>query len=190
MLSLGRCTADNGIQIASRRGGHVSDAQASQHIANGIRTALSKRHVVLFRTTLIAVTYDSGGSDIAAFLDAIGILLNHRSGVAADGRLIKVEVGQAHLADRRIHAASVLANLGCRAILVSQALRRLHAAIVLADLTLFAILGHSLGIALRTATAITAFLTCRAMNASFGIAVTINSLAFAVIANVAFVSLA
>jgi len=190
MLSLGRRIADNGIQIASRLGRHVFDAQPPQHVANGICTALSKCHIVFFRTALIAVSYYLNGADIAAGLDALGILLDNGSGVAADGILIKVEVGQAHLADWRIHAASVLTDLGRRAIFVSEALRRLHTAIVLANLTFFAILGYRFGIALRTAAAIAAFLTCRAMNASLGITVAIDSLASAIIANVAFVSLA
>jgi hypothetical protein len=84
----------------------------------------------------------------------------------------------------------ILTDLPFWAILIRYALRLGDATVVLAKIILWAILGNRLRIALRTAPAVTAFLTRWAVNTHIGIAITIYSLTCTVVADIAFISFA
>ena len=187
VIRFARSTADNGIHSTTGFSRKTLDSEAAEDILGSVSTTFTESHIVFFGTTFVAVTNDLNRFDIFTGFEAFGIFFDGRFGIAADGRFIEVEVGNAGLADRRLNTVLILADFAIRAIFVRQAFGLGNAAVVFANVILRAILGNRLGIALGAAAAITAFLACGAIDANFGIAIAIDVLAITAIADIALI---
>ena len=136
------------------------------------------------------MAYDLDAVDVLSGVQAIGVFFDGGLGIRTDGGLVKIEVCHAHLADGRIDTMLIFADFAFGAVLVDKAFGLGHATVVFAQVIFGAIFGNGFGIAFGPAATITAFLTGRAIDANFGIAVAIDALARATIADITFVALA
>ena len=187
MIRFARSTADDGIHRTAGLGRKALDTEAAEDVLGGIGTTFTESHVVFFGTTFVAVTNDLDRFDILAGFEAFCVFFDGRFGIASDGGFIEVEISNAGLADRGFDTVLILADFAIRAIFIRQAFGLGNAAVVFANVILRAILGNRFGIAFGTAATITAFLACGAIDASFGIAITIDMLAITAIADIALV---
>ena len=167
--------------------GDVRNVVAAKNFLDGIGTTFTEGHVVFFGTTFVTVTNDLNGADIGTGAEAIGVLFDDGFSIGTDRRFVEVEVSDARLANRSVYAMLIAADLTGRAVFIGEAFRFGDAAVIFADVIFRAILGDGFGIAFGTATTIAAFLTGRAIDADFGIAITVNALAGTAIADVAFI---
>lgn len=190
MFGFARCARNDGIHGTARFRRYFFDAKARNDALDGIGTAFAECHIVLFSTAFVAVTDDLQRADVATRLEALGVFFDRRFGIGTDRRFVEVEVRNARLANGRIDALFVFADLASGAIFVDEALGLGHATVVFAQVIFGAIFGNGFGIAFGPAATITAFLTGRAIDANFGIAVAIDALARATIADITFVALA
>ena len=182
-----RSAVDDGIHGTAGFGGNAFDTISVEDFLDGVSTTFAESHVVFFGTTFVAVTDDLDGGDIGTGVEAIRVLFNRGFSVTADGRFVEVKVGEGHLANRSVDTFFISANFSARAIGIGQTFGFGNAAVVFADLIGCAIFFDRLRIALGAAASVTAFLANWAVQASFGVAVTVDALACAAVADVAFI---
>lgn len=187
MFGFAGSAADNGIHIAAGFCGDVADAHSGEDALCGIGASFAERHIVFFGAAFIAVADDLDSADVFARLEAFGIFFDGGLGIAADGGFIEIEVSESHLADGRIDAMFIFADFSGGAIFIHEAFRFGNASVVFAEMFRRAILGNSFRIAFGAASSVAAFLAGGAVNADFGVAVAVDALAGAAVADVAFV---
>jgi len=187
MFGFGRSAVDDGIHGTAGFGGNAFDTITVEDLLDGVCTAFAECHVVFFGTALVAMADDLDGIDIGAGIEAVGVFFDRGFGVTADRRFVEVKVGEGHLADGSIDAFFITADFSARAIGVGQTLGFVDAAVVFADLIGCAIFFNRFRIALGAAAPVAAFLAGGAVQADIRVAVTVDALARAAVADVAFV---
>lgn len=181
---------DDGIHGTARFRGNIFDAETIDDVSDGIGAAFTERHIIFFCTAFVAVSDDLDGGDVAARFQAASVFFDGCFGIGADGGFVEVEISDARLADGGIDAFFIFADLSIWAILIDEAFGFGDATVIFAQIVSGAIFGDGFRVAFRAAAAVAAFLTGGAVNAGIGVAITVDSLTGAAVANVAFVAFA
>ena len=187
MFGFAGSAVDNGIHSTARFSADVFDAESGEDVFGGISTTFTEGHIVFFGTTFVAVADDLDAIDAFSGFEALSVIFDDALGIATDGGFVEIEVSGAHLAERSIDTMFVFTNFVFGAICVGEAFGSGHAAVIFAHVIGGAILFDGFRIAFGTTAAIAAFLTGGAIDADFGITITVDALACTAIADIAFV---